>query len=253
MDLGLRGKTAIVTAGITGIGTAITEMLAREGCSVAACQPDPKEIADSFVDSVTDKTGTRCIAIQTDVSREEDVLEMNRKVIDEFGGYDILVNNAAIITTSQCLDLDYHVWKRVLDVNLTGVFLTTKAAVSYFKRNSKGGRIINMTSQSAFRGSKSGQVHYNASKAGVVGFSRTMALETAGTGININVVAPGIVNTPTMAERILKRRKEYERDIPIGRIADPKDVAYAVVFLASEMGRYITGATLDVSGGIMLQ
>jgi 3-oxoacyl-[acyl-carrier protein] reductase len=228
-------------------------MLAEEGCSVVACQPDPKEIADSFVESITESTGTTCIALQTDVSKENDVYEMNKEVIDKFGGYDILVNNAAIITTALCEDLDLETWEKVLSVNLTGTFLMSKAAIRHFKDKPSGGSIINMTSQSAFRGSKSGQVHYNASKAGIVGLSRTLALEVSKYGINVNVVAPGIVDTPTMAERIKTRREQYERDIPIGRIADPKDIAYAVVFLASVMGKYITGSTLDVSGGIMLR
>ena len=252
MDLELKGKTAIVTGGVTGIGRAVTEMLAGEGCYVAACQIDPKEKASAYTDYISDLTGTKCISIQADVSIEADVMAMNREVLDIYGKYDILVNCAATITTAQCVELDLADWERVLNVNLTGSFLTSKAAISHFLEKKICGRIINISSQSAFRGSRSGQVHYNASKAGILGLTRTLAVETAGSGININTVAPGIVNTPTMAERIRKRRKDYERDIPIGYIAEPKDVAYAVVFLASVMGKYITGATLDVSGGIML-
>ena len=253
MELGLKGKTAIVTGGTAGIGRAITEMLAEEGCSVAACDIEPEEAADAFVQSVTASTGTSCIAIHADVSREEDIKEINNRVISEYGGYDILVNNAGIITTAECTKMSLSEWERVLGVNLTGVFLASKAAIAHFKERGSGGRIINMTSKSAFRGTYSGHVHYSASKMGVVGLTRTLALETAGLGICVNAIAPGIVDTAIMAEKMTVSREQYERDIPLGRVAEPREIAYAVVFLASVMGGYITGSTLDVSGGIMLR
>ena len=253
MDLGLTGKAAIVTGGTGGVGRAVTEILAREGCSVAVCDFIPIEAAEKFADSVSESTGARCIAVNADVSKEDDVIEMNNTVISEFGKYDILVNNAAIITDAPPNGIKLADWERVLNVNLTGVFLTSKIAINHFKENGIRGRIINLTSQCAFRGTRSGHAHYSASKAGVVGLTRTQALETAEYGICINAVAPGIIRTSMMEEKIKSREMKYNAEIPLGYIAEPKDVAYAIVFLASEMGSYITGATLDVSGGIMLR
>ncbi|MCL1894928.1 MAG: SDR family oxidoreductase [Clostridiales bacterium] len=253
MDLGLKGKTAIVIGGSTGIGRAVTEMLAEEGCNVAICDIEPREAAEAFARSVTISSGTECIAVYADISAEEDVALMEQAAIDEFGGYDIMINCAAATTTAMIEDLELKDWERVIGVNLTGAYLISKAAIRHFMEKGAGGRIINFTSQSAFRGTKSGHAHYAASKAGVVGLTRTLALETAKHGICVNVVSPGIVNTAMMEERINSRREQYEAEIPLGYVAEPKDVAYAVVFLASDMGKYITGATLDVSGGIMLR
>ena len=253
MDLGLKGKTAIVTGGACGIGRAVTEMLAEEGCNVAMCDIGPREAAEISVHSISESTGTACIFVYADVSKEEDVAVMNETVIKEFGSYDILVNNAAIFPAVQSSGVELADWERVLSVNLTGVFLTSKAAIAHFKGKSTGGRIINLTSQSAFRGTRSGHSHYTAAKAGVVGLTRTLALETAKYGICVNAVAPGIVKTTMMESKINSREAKYEAEIPLGYISEPKDVAYAIVFLASTMGKYITGATIDVSGGIMLR
>jgi len=253
MDLKLAGKTAIVTGGTSGIGRAVTEMLASEGCNVAACDIEPREAAEAFVKAVSESTGTACLAIHTDVSKEEDVARMSETVISEFGGYDILVNNAALCTYIHPFEMELAEWKKIIDIDLTGVFLTSKTAIKHFIERGTAGRIINLTSQAAFRGTRSGHSHYAAAKAGVVGLTRTQALETAKYGICVNAVAPGIVDTPQMGDKILGRKATYEEEIPIGRIAEPEDVAYAIVFLASEMGRYITGSTLDASGGIMLR
>jgi len=253
MDLKLAGKTAIVTGGTSGIGRATTEMLAKEGCHVAACDIEPRETAEEFVKAVSESTGTSCISVYADVSNEADIARMNETVITKFGGYDILVNNAAMITYIPPLEMELADWQKVIDVSLTGVFIASKAAIKHFVERGVGGRIINLTSQTAFRGTRSGHAHYAAAKAGVVGLTRTQALEAAKYGINVNAVAPGIVNTRVMAEKIHARKVEYEEEIPIGRIAEPEDVAYTIVFLASEMGRYVTGSTLDASGGIMLR
>ena len=253
MDLKLSGKTAIVTGGTSGIGRALTKMLAEEGCHVAACDVEPVAAAEEFARSVSESTGTACIAIHTDVSKEDDVVRMNEIVINEFGSYDILVNNAAVLTCVPPMEMELADWEKVIRINLTSVFLTSRAAINHFIEKGNGGRIINLTSQSAFRGTRSGHSHYTAAKAGVVGLTRTHALEVAKYGICVNAVAPGIVNTPIMEEKIRSRKADYESEIPIGRIAEPEEVAYAILFLASEMGRYITGSTLDVSGGIMLR
>ena len=253
MDLGLTGKTAIVTGGATGIGRAAAEMLAAEGCFVAICDIAPGNTTEECAVSITEMTGTKCIAVHADVSREDDVAEMNRAVIEEYGSYDILVNNASVSSTAYAADLELADWEKVIGVNLTGAFLTSKAAIRHFIEKETKGRIINLTSQSAFRGTTSGHTHYTASKAGLVGMTRTLALETAGYGICVNAVAPGIVNTAVMAEKICQRGDLYKEKIPIGRVAEPEDVAYAILFLASVMGGYITGATLDVSGGMMLR
>ena len=254
MDLELKGKVAIVTGGAQGIGLAVTEMLAEEGCSVVICDIDPISKHEALVQSISASTGTDCMYVNADVSSETDIKNMNDEVLKKYGGYDILINNAAIVNHSLfCTDMSLSEWEKVIQVNLTGVFLTSRAAITHFREKNKGGRIINMVSQTAFRGTRRGHSHYGASKAGIVGLTRSLALETAGQGICINCVAPGIVETVMMAEKIEERRELYNKEIPMGRIATPKDVAYGVVFLASVMGGYITGSTLDLSGGMMLR
>lgn len=253
MDLGLRGKTAVITGGSTGVGAAVARMLAQEGCHVVVNYIVDEPQALEFVEELTRQTGTRCVGCYGDISKEVDVDRIMNTALDAFGALDILVNSAAVLMKSPFVDLPKSQWDKTTEVNFTAAYLLSQWAVRYFRREEKKGRIILLVSQSAFNGTSSGHVHYAATKAGVVGMVRSIAKEVSRYGINVNTVSPGIIWTPLANAKIKERNEVYKETIPIGRIAMPEDVAKVVVFLASSLGDYMTGACLDVSGGMTMK
>lgn len=251
MDLMLSGKVAVVTGGSTGLSAAVTRLLAEEGCHVVVNYVVDGETAIGFAAEVEKSAQTRCLAAYGDISQAADVKNLIDQAVSEFGRLDIVVNSAAILTKYAFADLTEEEWSRSTAVNFTGAFFLAKYAVAYFLNNKRCGRIINIVSQSAFVGTKSGHVHYAAAKAGVVGMTVSLAKEVSRYGINVNAVAPGIIRTQMMKEKLETREEEYKEKIPIGRVAQPEKIAYVVLFLASKLGDYITGATIDASGGML--
>lgn len=253
MDFNLKNKVAIVTGGGSGLGAAISEVLASEGVNVVVNYIADEANVFKFVDKLNAEYGTRSIPLYGDITNPEDVDNVIGRAIDMFGKVDILVNNAGVWPTAFVKDMSDEEWERTVKINLTGPFYFSKRVVNHFIDNKISGKIINIVSQAAFHGSTSGHAHYAAAKGGVVTFTVSLAREVAKYGINVTAVAPGMMRTPMAKDALSEREKEYVKRIPLGRISDPKEVAYTVAFLASDKANYITGATIDVTGGMLMR
>lgn len=255
----LRGHRALVTGSATGIGRAIALAFARAGADVAVNYVRHEERAEEAAREIR-AMGRRSLAVRADVSRESDVEAMFRRVLEEWGTIDVLVNNAGIQRDAPFDRMSLEDWRTVLDVNLTGSFLCARAAVREFRRRGvvaevsrAAGKIICVTSVHELI-PWAGRVNYAASKAGLMMLARSLAQETAPDRIRVNAIAPGAVRTainrPAWEEE--RAREELLELIPYGRIGVPEDVARAAVWLASDESDYVTGATLFVDGGMAL-
>lgn len=260
MDLDLRDKVVLVTGGSRGLGRSICLGLAAEGAKVAVNYYRDLAKGLDFVEEATELTkviraahGVTALPVPGDVSRSSDVEEMFRLTETGLGPIDILVNNAGIWPTASVRDMTEEQWNATLAINLTGPFLTCREAVRRWLDRGHKGRIVNITSQAAFHGATTGHAHYAASKAGLVTFSISLAREVAPQGICVNCVAPGMMSTEMAREALDKNQDEYLKRIPLRRIADPAEVATVVVFLASQRAGYMTGATADVTGGMLMR
>lgn len=246
----LRGKAAIVTGGGAGIGKAISNLFARERARVAVADVD-LSAAQAAASEITENNGT-ALALRADVRSAGDVERMVRDTVAAFGGLDILVNNAGVGTDGDVVQLPEEEWRRILDVNLTGVFLCCKFAIPEMKR-SGGGSIVNIASIAARVGGSVSCV-YPASKAGVVALSRNTALKFAAEGIRVNCVCPGHVDTAlTYTLKDPQFREALIRRYPLGRLGTAEEIAAAVLFLASDDASFITGSELLVDGGYTAQ
>lgn len=253
MNLNLKGKVAIVTGGGSGLGAAISELFAQEGVNVVVNYIVDEVKVLKFVEGLNKKYGTRSIALYGDITNPVDIDNIIAKVNGEYESLDILVNNAGVWPTAFVKDMSDEDWEKVVRINLTGPFLFSKRVVKRMIAAKRGGRIINVVSQAAFHGSTSGHAHYAAAKGGLVTFSISLAREVAPYGINVTAVAPGMMRTPMNKKELTEREDKYLERIPLGRIAEPEEVANVVVFLASEKAGYITGATIDVTGGMLMR
>jgi len=246
----LSGRTAIVTGASRGIGRRIAERLAEHDAGVVVNYPDKAERSDaeSVVEGIRGGGGS-ARAIRADVSDEDEVERLFGLAVSELDRPDVLVNNAGVGSAMSLEAMETEDWDRVMDVNLRGVFLCSRAAVRTMDpTESAPGRIINVASQLAFKG-ETNMTHYCASKGGIVSFTRSLAREVAPT-ITVNAVAPGPVDTRMLRENTTEEwRAERRETIPLGRIGDPDDIAPSVVFLASDAGGYYTGQTLSPDGG----
>jgi NAD(P)-dependent dehydrogenase (short-subunit alcohol dehydrogenase family) len=246
------GTVALVTGAASGIGRAIALCLARSGARVAAVDlhlPGVEEAA-----ALIQAAGAQALAVQADVSSQAAGAAVTSRVLDCWSRLDILVNNAGVSGESPFLDMDEAEWDRVLDFNLKGAFLCAQAAARAMVRAGQGGKIVNVTSVNA-EVAGPGLAHYCASKGGLRMLTRVMALELAPHKINVNAVAPGIVDTPLTRGSLADpdRRRALLAHVPWGRVGQPEDVAHAVLFLASPEADFITGATLLVDGGWLVQ
>ncbi len=260
MDMQLADKVAIVTGGSRGLGRAICLALAAEGARVAVQYYrnleqaiDLRPEAQDVVEAIRRQYGVEATAIAGDVATEPDVIGFFDGAENRLGPVDILVNNAGVWPTAWVKDMSLRQWNEVLAVNLTGAFLACREAVRRWLAAGRKGRIVNIVSQAAFHGSTTGHAHYAASKAGLVALTVSLAREVAPHGIYVNAVAPGMMNTEMSRPALETDIDRYIQRIPLGRIADPAEVAAAVVFLASPRASYITGATLDVTGGMLMR
>ncbi|MEC4806123.1 MAG: 3-oxoacyl-[acyl-carrier-protein] reductase [Jaaginema sp. PMC 1079.18] len=246
----LRDRVAIVTGASRGIGKAIALELARVGATVVVNYARSSHGAEAVVAEITE-AGGNAIAIQADVSRFDEANHLITHTKEELGRVDVLVNNAGITRDGLVMRMKLDDWQAVIDLNLTGVFLCTKAASSVMLRQ-KSGRIINIASVSGLMGI-AGQANYSAAKAGVIGFSKAMAKELSSRGITVNVVAPGFINTDMTQELKEDYKQQVLKEIPLGRYGEPEDIAGMVRFLASDpAAAYITGQTFNVDGGLVM-
>ena len=246
----LRGQVALVTGAQQGIGRGIALAFAREGADVAVNYLDDRAAAETVMHQVR-ATGRRATLVQADVARPAEAKTMVARVLEELGGLDVLVNNAGVYPRVPFLEMREADWDLVLDVNLKGGFFCAQAAAQTMVSGERRGSIINLASQ-AIRGAVRG-VHYSASKGGVVAMTRAMALELAPHGIRVNAIAPGL--TDTAQPRYGSSEEELATmasAVPLGRMAQPDDIAAVAVFLASDDARYVTGQTLHVNGGMAM-
>lgn len=245
----LNGKIAVVTGGSRGIGRAVATTLAEAGADVAIFYAGNHAAAEETINQVK-AAGRQGMALKVDVSDSTQVDAAMKEVLSAFGRIDILVNNAGITRDNLLMRLKEEEWDQVINTNLKGVFLCTKAVVRPMMKQ-KSGRIINISSVVGVAGNP-GQANYVAAKAGVIGLTKTTAKEFASRGITVNAIAPGFIATDMTAVLDEQLKKQLLSEIPLGYFGEPSDIAEAVKFLASDSARYITGQTLHVNGGMLM-
>ncbi len=246
----LAGQVALVTGASRGIGRATALALAREGARVVANYSASAEGAAQLVEEIQHGGGW-AMACGADVSEPDQVAELFAATTSTAGRLDILVNNAGVTADGLAMRMSDHNWQRVLQVNLTGAFMCCRAAARIMLRQ-RSGRIINLSSVAGIVGN-AGQANYSAAKAGLIGMTRALAKELATRGITVNAIAPGFISTDMTAGLSEELKQRAVQAVPLGRWGEPRDVADAVVFLASTGGAYITGQVLVVDGGLSMQ
>jgi 2-dehydro-3-deoxy-D-gluconate 5-dehydrogenase len=247
----LTGRTAIVTGGAKGIGLGIARRLHEAGASVLVADLD-LPAGEQATEALRARRADSALAVRSDVSDPESVERMVHTAVESFGGIDVLVNNAGIFPMLGLRDLDVETFRRVVDVNLVGLFLCTKAVSARMIAQGRGGRIVNITSIDALHPSMVGLAHYDASKHGAWGFTKNVALELAPNGIWVNAIAPGGIRTPGTGDMDDAALKGFEAMIPMRRMGDPDDIGRAALFLASDLSSYMTGSQIVVDGGRLL-
>lgn len=245
----LEGKKALVTGASRGIGREVALELARQGADVAINYSGSEAKANEVVDEIK-ALGRKAFAVQCDVANSESVTSMIKEVVEQFGRVDILVNNAGITRDNLLMRMKEDEWDSVINTNLKGVFLCTKAVTRQMMKQ-RSGRIINMASIVGVSGN-AGQANYVAAKAGVIGLTKTTAKELASRGITVNAIAPGFISTDMTGELPEDVQKAMLDQIPLARFGDPKDIAAVASFLASDASKYMTGQTLHVDGGMVM-
>ncbi len=244
----LENKVALVTGGAIGIGKAISLTFAREGCDIAICDID-KESASKTADEIR-QLGRKAEVCIVDVSQTEKVAETVNKIVDSFTRIDILVNNAGITRDNLIVRMSEADWDSVINVNVKGCFNFTKA-VTRFMMKQRSGKIISIASIVGLMGN-AGQANYSASKAAVVGFTKSIAKELASRGINVNAIAPGFIKTRMTDKLTDKQKQAMLEQIPFNAFGEPDDVAKTALFLASDLSNYITGQVITVDGGMLM-
>ena len=249
MQITLSDRVAIVTGGSRGIGRAISLALAGAGATVVVNYRGNTAAAEETLAAIA-AMGGKAIAIQADVANSDDVKRLFSEVNTAYGRIDILVNNAGITRDTLMMRMKDEDWDAVIDTNLKSQFLTTKAAISPMVR-ARSGRIINITSVVGLMGN-AGQANYAAAKAGIIGFTKSVAREIGSRSVTVNAVAPGFIDTELTAVLSEDMREGLKKQIPLGRLGSPEDVAGLVVFLASDQASYITGQTFNCDGGMVM-
>ncbi|MDZ4940537.1 3-oxoacyl-[acyl-carrier-protein] reductase [Clostridium perfringens] len=245
----LKDKVAIVTGGTRGIGRAIALKLADQGANIVINYRNSDKEAEELK-AILEEKGVKVLTVKCDISNFEDSKNLMDKCKEVFGKIDILVNNAGITKDTLIMRMKEEDFDNVIDVNLKGTFNCAKHASAIMLKQ-RFGKIINMTSVVGIAGN-AGQVNYAASKAGVIGLTKSLAKELGSRGITVNAVAPGFINTDMTASLSEKVKEEASKNIPLKRLGDPEDVAKLVGFLASDAANYITGQVINVDGGMVM-
>ena len=246
----LQDQVAVVTGAAQGMGAAIAGRLAAEGAKVVVSDINLQKVA-AVAEGINAAANSSALAMKTDVTKEDEVAEMVEATIQHYETVHILVNNAGILYPTRIDNVTKAEWDEVLDVNLNGSFLCSKAVLPIMKAN-KFGRIVNMSSSAGRSVSTLGGVHYTAAKAGVLGLTRGMAKEVAPFGITVNAICPGLIDTEMARENCSPEQlRAYEESFPIPRLGTPDEVAQLIVFLATDAA-YITGASIDINGGDLM-
>ena len=247
--MNLSGKTALITGSSSGIGAAIAQEMASNGAKVAIHYRGNAQGAENIAAALRDK-GAPCAIYQADVSDMEQATNLVKQVQSELGSLDVLVNNAGTTRDTLLMSMKEEEWDTVINTNLKSVYTVTRAALRGMLK-SRWGRIINITSVVGLTG-QAGQSNYAASKAGIIGFTKSLAREVASRNITVNAVAPGFI--PTALTDVLneEQRSTILRNTPLGRMGTPEEIAWAVAFLAAERSGFITGQVLTVDGGLVM-
>ncbi|MDR1480844.1 MAG: SDR family oxidoreductase [Planctomycetaceae bacterium] len=248
----MKNKVIVVTGGASGLGKTIVEILAEEGARVAVNYRSRKDTADLLVSELRSKFGAEGLAVYADISKEDDVKTMFDEIETKLGKIDAVVNNAAYCANPECANLTLDEFKKCVDINLQGLFLVCRETVQRFRQQKTKGYIVNISSQAALRGSASGKTAYDMTKAGILGFTRSLAIEVGKDGINVNAVLPGLMYTEIIAAAIDADPDRFNKRSLLGRIAKTEEIAQVAVFLCSDRASYMTGASVDVSGGMAL-
>jgi 3-oxoacyl-[acyl-carrier protein] reductase len=241
----LAGRTALITGAARGIGLAIARALANDGAAVALLDVEAELLRAAAL-----SIGDRALAIPADVRRLGDVQRAVELTVEHFGSLDILVNNAGICSLSGVTEITEHEWDRMLDINLKGAFFCCQAALPYLRQSGHRGRIVNMASVAGQSGGVTVGVHYSASKAGLIGLSKSLAQILAADGVTVNCVAPGTIASDMTAHWSEDTQARLIANIDLGRYGQPEEIAAAVRYLISDAAAYVTGATLDINGGL---
>ena len=242
-------KVALITGGTTGIGKAIAIKLAKQGYDIALNYRTENETVENAKKEV-ESQNVKCITVKGDVSNFEDCEKFVKQVIEEYGQIDVLVNNAGITKDTLIMRMKEKDFTDVIDINLTGTFNVTKNVVSYMMK-ARSGRIINLSSVVGVTGN-AGQTNYSASKAGIIGFTKSLAKELGSRNILVNAVAPGFIETKMTDVLKEQVKEEIAKNIPLKRMGTPEDVANVVAFLASEDSSYVTGQVIHIDGGMVM-
>jgi 3-oxoacyl-[acyl-carrier protein] reductase len=258
MNLNVKDKVVLITGSSGGIGREIALAFAAEGAKVVINYRkkegfDRAKDAETVVEEIRQTYGTEAVAIAADMAVEAQIIEMFAQAAATIGEVDILVNNAAYLPKGPLENYTEAEWNHTFQVNVTAAFIASKELIKRLRARGVKGKIINVASQAAFFGSTSGHLPYDASKGALVSMTRAMAREVAREGINVNAIAPGMVMTKMVAKIWEERKEQYLSRIPLYRIAQPEEIASVILFLASDMSSYMTGTTLDVTGGMMMR
>ncbi len=245
----LKNKVSLITGSGKGIGKSIALLFAQEGSNVIVCSRTKRDLEK--VEEEIARNGGSCSSVVADVSNKVSVDKLIQKVIDEYGKIDILVNNAGIYPSTELLEMSEKEWDAVININLKSLFYCCKAVLPIMMKQ-KRGKIINMSSVTGPNVSSPGQTHYSAAKAGVLGFTISLALEVAKYGINVNAISPGSIKTPGIDVLLNGTVDPIADSIPLG-IGEPIEIARTALFLASDDSQYITGQTIIVDGGNIIQ
>ncbi len=244
----LKGKVALITGAAQGIGKSVALLLARNGADIVVSDINLEKAEETAKE--IESIGPKAMAVKVDVANFKDVEQMMEAILKKFGKIDILINNAGITRDKLILRMTEEDWDTVLDVNLKGTFNCMKAVTRHMAKQ-RSGKIVSIASVVGEMGN-AGQANYSASKAGVIGLTKTIAKEFAQRRINVNAIAPGYIETPMTEALPEKVKEELKRLIPMERLGKPEDVAEAVLFLVSEESNYMTGQVLNVNGGIYM-